>query len=72
MNEKIQLNHLEKINDHIYALCTPYKDIFTTVYFIKTEHGAILFDAASFESDAENYIFPLLPLKHYFQKNIKK
>ena len=60
MNEKIQLNHLQKINDHIYALCTPYKDIFTTVYFIKTEHGAILFDAASYDCDIEDAVIPAL------------
>lgn len=35
-----------QINEKIYRLTTAYKDIFTTVYVIKTEKGAILFDAA--------------------------
>ena len=60
MREKIQINHLEKINDRIYALRTPYKDIFTTVYVIKTDCGALLFDAASYDCDVEDAIIPAL------------
>lgn len=54
------MNTLKKINDHIYALCVPYKDIFTTVYFVKTESGVLLFDTASYDSDVENAIIPAL------------
>ena len=51
---------MEKINGNIYKKTMPYKDIFTTVCVIKTDIGALLFDAASFDEDVENYILPLL------------
>lgn len=49
-----------KMNENIYRLVTPYKDIWTTVYLIKTEKGDLLFDAASFPEDAEQYTLPFL------------
>jgi len=51
---------LTKINEHIHRLTIPYKDIFTTVYTVETPNGAILFDAASYDSDIDNYVIPLL------------
>ncbi len=56
----IQANSLEKINDRIYALCTPYHDIFTTVYFVKTERGTLLFDTARYDHDIEDAVIPAL------------
>lgn len=56
----IQMNRLEKINDDIYALCIPYLDIYTTVYFIRTESGMLLFDTAGSARDAEEDIIPVL------------
>ena len=49
-----------KINENIYRMKLPYKDIFTTVYVIKTEEGALLFDAATFETDVTEHISPML------------
>lgn len=60
MEKEIQAYPLEKINDQIYALRTPYKDIFTTVYFVKTAHGALLFDTASYDCDVDDVIIPTL------------
>jgi len=54
------MENLTKINEHIHRLTMPYKDIFTTVYTVQTPNGAILFDAASFDEDVDNYIVPLL------------
>ncbi len=51
---------IEKINENIFRTVTPYKDIWTTLYIIKTEKGDMLFDAASFDSDAEEYTVPFL------------
>lgn len=48
------------INENIARLTTPYKDIFTTVYAVKTPEGALLFDAASYDTDAEAYMLPFL------------
>lgn len=58
--QKTSLNLLTQINRDIFAICTPYKDIFTTVYFIKTEQGMLLFDTASYDCDVENAIIPAL------------
>ncbi len=51
---------ITKQTEHIYRMTLPYKDIFTTVYLVKTPVGAVLFDAASFDSDAAEYIMPML------------
>lgn len=49
-----------KINDNIHRITLPYKDIFTTVYTVKTEKGVLLFDAASYDTDLDAYIQPML------------
>lgn len=51
---------ITKINENIYRTTLPYKDIFTTIYTIRTPDGVLLFDAASYDTDAENYILPFL------------
>lgn len=54
------MKHFEKITENIYRLTTSYKDIFTTVYLLIAEKGAILFDAASFDADIDEVIVPAL------------
>ena len=54
------MKHFEKITENIYRLTTAYKDIFTTVYLLIAEKGAILFDAASFDADIDEVIAPAL------------
>ena len=49
-----------KMNEHIHRITLPYKDIFTTVYTVKTDKGVLLFDAASYDTDLEQYIQPML------------
>ena len=49
-----------KINEHIYRAVIPYKDIFTTVYTVQYDGGAVLFDTATYESDVTDYIVPML------------
>ena len=51
---------MQRINEHICRLTLPYKDIFTTVYTVETDDGALLFDTGSFDSDAEEYTLPFL------------
>lgn len=51
---------ITKINDNIFRTTTPYKDIWTTIYVVKTDNGDMLFDAASFDEDAEKYTVPFL------------
>ena len=54
------MKHFEKITENIYLLTTLDKDIFTTVYLLIAENGAILFDAASFDADIDEVIAPAL------------
>ena len=51
---------MEQMIDNIYRVTTPYYDIYTTVYIIKTEKGVLLFDAASYDTDVDAYIAPAL------------
>lgn len=57
--------------DYIKRLVLPYKDIFTTVYLIKTPKGAILFDAASYDEDIDNAIIPFLAENDVTTKTLK-
>ena len=50
---------IEKITDHIHRLELPYKDIFTTVFTVRTPGGVVLVDAASFDYDID-LILPFL------------
>ena len=54
------MNKYYKINENLYYVMTAYKDIYTTVYLIRTEEGYLLFDCASFDCDADNAIAPML------------
>ncbi len=54
------MNEIFKINENIYGIKIEYKDIFTTVYVVKTQKGCLLFDAASFDEDITNHIIPML------------
>ena len=54
------MHSITKINENIHRLTLPYKDIFTTVYTLRCPEGVILFDAASFDTDGEQYILPFL------------
>lgn len=54
------MKNITKINENLYRLEIPYKDIYTTVYLIKTDEGFLLFDAASYDEDIDNYIVPFL------------
>lgn len=54
------MKDLTRINEHIHRLVVPYKDIFTTVYFIQDQDQVIVFDTASGPEDVENYILPAM------------
>lgn len=61
---------ITKMNENIYRMTIPYKDIWTTVYVIKTAQGALLFDAASYDEDIE-YIVPFLESCGVTEDNLK-
>ena len=50
----------EVLTNRITRLEIPYKDIFTSVYAVKTNCGALLFDAGSYDSDVTEFILPFL------------
>ena len=52
--------NVEYVNPNITRLTLPYKDIYTTIYSIKTDSGVLLFDVGSFDSDMNEYIIPFL------------
>ena len=54
------MENFSRINENICRLTIPYKDIFTTVYTVRTPGGVLLFDAASWDNDAQDYILPFL------------
>lgn len=54
------MDNMQQINENIYRMTIPYKDIFTTVYIIKTDKGAVLFDTATTDEDCDNYIIPFI------------
>lgn len=60
-----------KLTDNLFYVTTSYKDIYTTVYLIKTEKGYMLFDTASFDEDIDNTILPFLSELGVNESNLK-
>lgn len=54
------MKNVTKMNENIHRLTMAYRDIFTTVYTVRTESGVLLFDAASYDCDVEQAILPML------------
>lgn len=52
------MNIIQKINENIHRFTIPYKDIYTTVYTIKTDCGILLFDTGSYDEDIQNHVLP--------------
>ena len=49
-----------KETNRIYRLKVPFMTVYTSVFLVKTESGAILVDCATTESDVKDYIVPAL------------
>lgn len=62
---------MEKINENIFRYVIPYKDIYTTLYAIKTDGGYVLFDSASYDEDIDAYVVPFLNELNITQDNLK-
>ena len=54
------MKRFDKIGDELYRLTVPYRDVYTTVYLLTATGGAVLFDAACHDADAESVIVPAL------------
>ncbi|MBR2343717.1 MAG: MBL fold metallo-hydrolase [Clostridia bacterium] len=54
------MNEIKKLNEGIYALKMPYEDVYTTVFAVMTDEGALLFDCGSYDSDITDSVLPML------------
>lgn len=54
------MTELQKLTPDIYRLKVPFLDIYTTVFIITTDSGAILFDTATYPDDIDKYLLPAL------------
>ena len=52
--------HFHQVTRRITQLQIPYKDIFTSVYLVRTDRGCLLFDTGSCDGDVYEYILPFL------------
>lgn len=49
----------------ILRIKIPYKDIYTSVFLIRTPQGDVIFDTAATDEDVEKYILPIIKEKNY-------
>ena len=49
-----------EVKPNIYRLKVPFLDIYTTVFFIKTDCGYVMMDTATYPEDIDNYVLPAL------------
>lgn len=54
------MKELTCITPYIHRVTIPYKDIFTTVFIIKTDCGTVLFDTATLPEEMDAYVLPAL------------
>ena len=54
------MKDFHEIVPSIHRLTIPFENVYTTVFIIRTPLGAALFDTATYESDADEYILPAL------------
>lgn len=47
----------------ILRIKIPYKDIYTSVFLIRTPQGDVIFDTAATDEDVEKYILPIIKEK---------
>ena len=57
---KIMNARFENVVDGIYRLKIPFDTVYTSVFLVKSESGAILVDCATTEEDVDGYILPAL------------
>ena len=50
----------EKVIDGIYRLNIPFDTVYTSVFLVKSESGAVLVDCATTNEDVDGYIVPAL------------
>lgn len=54
------MHTLSALTPHITRLTVPFLDIYTTIFIVKTEQGAVVFDTATYPEDMDTYLVPAL------------
>lgn len=49
-----------EIVKNVLRIVIPFEDIYTTVFLVRTDEGVVIFDTATFSSDIDQYVFPVL------------
>lgn len=62
---------IQRINEYVTRHTLSYKDIFTTVYTVRTEDGYLLFDTASYSEDIDEVILPAIKALGITEENLK-
>lgn len=62
---------MERINEYVCRMTTPYKTIFTTVWTLRFDEGVVLIDAASYDHDAKENVLPFLEFAGVKKEEIK-
>ena len=52
------MDALTCLGRNIYRQVVPFEDIFTTVFWIRTQEGVVLFDTATYPEDIDRYLEP--------------
>ncbi|MBR4888035.1 MAG: MBL fold metallo-hydrolase [Clostridia bacterium] len=54
------MHTLSALTPYITRLTVPFLDIYTTIFVVKTEQGAVVFDTATYPEDMDTYLVPAL------------
>ncbi len=60
-----------KPTDRIFRLTLPYKDIFTSIFAVRTEEGVLIFDTATTPEDITERLLPFLEEKGISLASVK-
>ena len=64
------MNAFERETDRIYRLKVPFEELYTSVFLIESERGAILMDCATTAEDVDSCILPALKQMGYAPSDI--
>lgn len=62
---------MEKVTNEIFRLKVPFDTNYTSVFYVKTESGLLIFDAATYDSDVTDYIVPKIKELGYKTEDVK-
>lgn len=63
--------NVEKIDNGIFRILIPFKEVTTTVYIYVCKQGTAIIDSATYSSDIDEYIIPALESMNIPQNTVK-